>query len=159
MNKTPSQDQPDFSLIHTTLKQACEDYPGGIRELSRTIGKAPHTLANEINPSMPTHKLGLFDAITLLSLIKDPLPLMAIASVLDHTIIPLRDFSHTSDTELMSAYTQWHAEIGDVARELATALENERIGLEEYQRILREGLAQVQKFFAFMARLESLIDD
>ncbi|WP_067519562.1 phage regulatory CII family protein [Endozoicomonas ascidiicola] len=150
--------RPDFSLVLSAIRKACEQYPGGTNALSLALGKGSNTLANELNPAMSSHKLGLFDALTLLSLLKDPAPLRAIAAILNHTIIPLGDFSTTSDVELLNAYAKWHAEIGDVAREVSKTLEDGRIEMHEYQRILKEGLEQVQQFFLFMNRLEALID-
>jgi len=158
MIATNPDKRPDFSLVQSSLKKACEQHPGGINGLSQALGKGTHTLANELNPGMTSHKLGLFDALALLALIQDHAPLRAIAGALNHTVIPLGDFSMTSDVELMNAYSLWHAEIGDVAREVSKAMEDGRIEMKEYQRILKEGLEQVQQFFLFMSRLEALID-
>lgn len=151
--------RPDLSLIQAALKKACEKHPGGINGLSLALGKGPHTLANELNPGMTSHKLGFFDALTILAQVKDPVPLRAIAAALNHTVIPLGDFSETSDIELMNAYANWHAEIGDVSREVSRALEDGQVEREEYHRIRHEGMEQIQKFFEFLARLEALIDD
>ena len=155
----PTTGKPDTTLVAQAFSQLATDYKGGKSALSSALGKSANTLANELNPEQPNHKLGLVDAIYLMHIAHDARPLKAIAACLNHTVIGLGDFTATNDVELLDQYAKWHSEIGDVAREVSLALGDGRITRNEYHRVLKEGMDQIQQFFEFMARMEALIDD
>ena len=155
----PNTDLPDMALVYRAFESLAKDYKGSRKALSLKLGKSANTLSNELNSSMPGHKLGLADAIALMHLAKNYSPLQAIAATLNHTITHLGEFSSTGDVELLSAYADWHREIGKVAREVSLTLSDGSIQRSDYHRILQEGIGQVQAFFEFLARLEALVDD
>ncbi|WP_422452456.1 phage regulatory CII family protein [Endozoicomonas sp. ALC066] len=155
----PKTGQPDTTLVEQAMKATVRNYKGGAQALGAHLNKSPGVLSNEINPSQPHHKLGLLDAILIMHITRDVQILKAMAACVNHSIINLGDFSATCDTELLNMYARWHAEIGDVSREVSAALSDGRITRDEFHRIRKEGMEQIHFFFEFLARVEALIDD
>lgn len=154
----PSRKRPEMALIYDACCTLAHEFPGGLSGLSERLGKSVKTLSNELNPGQTRHKLGLGDAVELMRITRNYKPLQAVAAALNHTVVYLGDVSATSDTELLNTYAEWHREIGDVAREVAAALQDGLIEREEYLRVRKEGMEQIHVFFQFLARLEALID-
>ena len=155
----PDTGWPDTTLVEQALKATVKNYPGGAQALGERLDKAVGVLSNEINPDQPGHKLGLLDAIRIMHLCRDFRILEALNACLNHSVINLGDFSTTSDSSLLDIYARWHAEIGDVAKEVSGALENKRLSREDFHRIRKESIEQVRWLFEFLARVEALVDD
>ncbi|MGI9278218.1 MAG: phage regulatory CII family protein [Endozoicomonas sp.] len=155
----PTTGLADTTLVEQAMKATVRSYKGGAHALGIHLNKSPGVLSNEINPSQPHHKLGLLDAVAIMHLSQDFQILKAIAACVNHSIVHLGDFAATCDTELLDIYAQWHAEIGDVSREVSAALADGRITRDEFHRIRKEGMEQIHFFFEFLARVEALIDE
>lgn len=137
---------------YSTLKQF-----NNTAELERLLGKRPGVLPNEINPNQHGHKFGLFDALRLMKLTGDIQILRSIASELGYSLYFLGDYSGISDVELLNSYSQWHAEIGDVNRAIAEALEDGDIEQHEFERIERELRETFTAALALLERLRALV--
>ncbi len=133
--------------------------PSGARALAAATGKSAGTISNEVNPDVLTHKLGLEDATLYQLLSHDHRMLHAQAATLHEVCVPLPDFSRVSDVELLTAYADWQAFIGQTCGAVRDALADHRIERHEVEEIRQRGNKHVQRFFEFMSRLEALIDE
>lgn len=140
-----------YDLVHT--------FPGGAGKLAPLARMNPGTLSNKVNPAVETHHLTIDEGVALQNAAQDYRILRAEAMVLGHACIPLGDYTQTSDVELLSLYAKLHAEIGDVAAAISTALDDRTISRTEFYRIANEGQEMIQAWLALRARLEALIDD
>lgn len=152
---TPLQ-QAAYDLVH--------DYHGpdgrrGAEALAPRVGKTPRTLDNEVNPDVTTHKLGLEDAASLSLAADDARILKAFAGVMHHAVVPLPDYSRVSDVELLTKYAEWQAFIGRTCQRIHEALDAHRIQPREYEAIRMHGMDHMQRFFEFLSRLESLVEE
>lgn len=142
------------TACHNTLRQF-----GNTAELERQLNKRSGVLPNEINPKQTGHKFGLMDAITVMTITGDVQILRAIAAQLNYSIYFLADYHSISDVELLNSYSNWHAEIGDVNRELAAALADGDIQRHEFERIERALQESFAAALEFLNRARSLVVD
>ncbi len=155
--------------IHSQLDEAMwavvHEFPRLARRKSGAVGLAPlvgmrpGTLSNKVNPDLDSHHLTVHEAVAIQNAAKDFRILQAEAAILNHAVIPLGDFSRVSDVELLDAYAALHEQIGEHARAIRETLEDGRIERVEVDRVRREFFEVVQAGFAFILRLEGLIDE
>ncbi|AWL12791.1 hypothetical protein HMF8227_02339 [Saliniradius amylolyticus] len=132
----------------------------GARYFETLLGKKPNVLSNEVNPNTPTHKLGLLDSLLMQLDTSDFSILHTCNHVCGFQAVALgRNFHDTSDMELLNRYSNWHAEIGDVNRELNSALADGDISAKEYERIEREFFEAIAAGFEFLARARHLVPE
>ena len=148
-----------FSPLDEAQHRIVHEFPGGAVKLAPLVGMRPGTLSNKVNPDYDGTQLFVSEAVAIQHATRRYDILTAEATILNHTCIPLGDFSSTSDTELLTAYARYHKEIGRTAAAISDALEDGRITRAEFECIRQEGFQQIQRFFEFLARLEAVIDD
>ncbi|EEO05892.1 hypothetical protein RYY30_000188 [Vibrio cholerae] len=146
-----------FPQVVHALYQTLKEH-GNTVSVEQHLNKRPGVLLNEINPNQSSHKLGLFDAIELMLFTKDVQILRSIASELNYSIYYLGDYRAISDVELLNCYSRWHAEIGDVNRAIADALEDGDIELQEFERIERELQHTFAAALELLERLRALVN-
>lgn len=144
-------DEAKWSVVH--------DFPGGAPKLAPLVTMRPGTLNNKVDPGYDGTSLFLEEAIAIQHAAKDYRILFAEAAILNHTVIPLGDFSQVSDVELLTAYARYHADLGDTAAAIHDTLRDGRVTRAEYNRVRQQGFQDIQCFFEFLARLEALIDE
>jgi len=147
-----------FSPLEEAQYRVVHEFPGGAVKLAPLCGMRPGTLSNKVNPEYDGTALFVSEAVAIQHTAQRFDILYAEANLLNHTCIPLGDFSRVSDVELLTAYARYHAEVGQTAVAIGESLEDGRITRTEFERIRAEGFEDIQRFFEFLARLESLID-
>ena len=95
----------------------------GCEALAPFVGKAAHSLCNEVNPDYQGAKLGLDDALAL-ELAADRYPILhAHAAACRHVCTRLPEPEHPiGDAELLDKFTEWQAAIGTTCGEIHEAL-------------------------------------
>ncbi|WP_158117238.1 phage regulatory CII family protein [Vibrio cincinnatiensis] len=146
-----------FPQVVHALYQTLKEH-GNTEAVEQHLNKRPGVLFNEINPNQTSHKLGLFDAIRLMQFTDGVQILRSIASELNHSIYFLGDYRTISDMELLNCYSRWHAEIGDVNRAIADALEDGDIEPKEFERIEREIQETFSAALELLERLRALVN-
>ena len=144
-------DEAKYNVVH--------DYSGGAVKLGPLVNIKPAVLSNKVNPTLETHHLMVDEAIAIQAVTRDYRILYAEAAALNHTCIPLTDFTGISDIELLTAYAKVHAELGETAQAISAAFEDGRITGKEFMRITKEQDEDIRAMFELRARLEALIDD
>lgn len=148
-----------FSPLEEAQHQVVHQFPGGAVKLAPLVRMRPGTLSNKVNPDYDGTELFVSEAVAIQHTTKRCDILYAEAAILNHSCIPLGDFTGTSDTELLTAYVRYHAEVGQTAAAIGETLADGRITRAEFERVRREGFEDVQRFFEFLSRLEALIDE
>jgi hypothetical protein len=131
----------------------------GANAIGPLVGKAPGTISNEVNPDVPSHKLGLDDAVALQHATADYRILGAMASSLHHIAMPLPDYAPCSDVELLIKFSEWQARMGRTCEHIHDALADSKITQAEADRVRRAGHHQMRAFFEFLHRLETLVEE
>ncbi|MDA3932850.1 MAG: hypothetical protein PF630_00665 [Gammaproteobacteria bacterium] len=124
------------------LAQAIHDtvhgFKGGAIKLAVLCGMNPGTLNNKAYPDNDQAQLNLHESIPLQRAANDYRILHAYAHLLDHAVIPLGDFSDSSDLELLDLYVSYHVEVGETAGHIREAIAARRIRREHVRRVRRE---------------------
>jgi len=150
-------DEAMWAVVHEFPRRARRK--AGAVGLAPLVGMRPGTLSNKVNPDLDSHHLTVHEAVAIQNAAQDCRILQAEAAILHHAVIPLGDFSCVSDVALLDAYAALHARIGEHAQAIRDTLQDGRVERTEVERVRREFFEVVQAGFAFIMRLEGLIDD
>lgn len=130
----------------------------GAAALAPRVGMQPGTLSNKANPSMPDHKLGLAESITLQVAADNYSILHATAAALRHCAWPLPPHNNASDVELLDVYAKVNEQTGHKARAIRDALRDQRVTGAEVARIRACFDDEVRAGLELLARLDSLVE-
>ncbi len=145
-----------MAAAHRTVHHAIK---GGAETLAPELGITPATLSNQVNYKQAGHKFGLEDSIYIQLRTHNFETLLQYAAALGHTIVPIGDFSGVSDIELLSVYSEWHAELGDVNKAVKKAFKDGKLTRKEFDRIEKEYIEAVAAGQVFLSRCRALIDE
>jgi len=147
-------DQAIYDTIHDFRAANGER---GATALAPRIGMNPGTLNNKAYPGHES-QLTLRESVPVQREARDYRILAEYAICLDHAVIPLGDFSRTSDAALLDLYCEYHAEIGQTAEAIRDALAiNATITRADARKVRRELIEDMQAGLAFLARLDGLV--
>ena len=129
----------------------------GAVALATRLGLQPGTLSNKANPLQEAHQLNLRESIPLQLAADDFTILHAFASALGHCAyrLPLED-KPQGDIELLNAYTDFHARVGDKANALRRALIDGNVSRAELSDIRKHMDGAIRAGLQLLARLEVL---
>lgn len=152
---------PDFE--HSDLDQAkhavVHDYPGGAKALAPLVGKSPAVLSNKVNPTLETHHLSVDEAVTIQAVARDYRILHAEAHTLGFVCIPMPSDIPCSDTEILNAYADWTADIGETAAAVKAALDDPHVSRARLRELKREIREDYQRALVLYSRLEQIAED
>lgn len=148
-----------FDAIDKAIYGLIHDQKGGATQLAPLVNMNPGTLANKANPAMENHHLTVKEAVAIQYTTQDFRVLAAEAAALNHAIVPLGNFEGVSDLELLTAYANYHSEIGQTAIVIAEALNDIRVTRQEFQAVHKEFFEAVGTGLEFLNRMEALIDE
>lgn len=146
-----SLDEAIYGLIH--------DQKGGASRLAPLVNMNPGTLANKANPAMENHHLTVKEAVAIQNTTQDFRLLAAEALVLNHAIVPLGNFEGVSDLEILTAYANYHSEIGTTSRVVAEVMNDQRVTRQEFKAVRANFFKATSTGLEFLNRLEALIDE
>ena len=109
-------------------------YPGGVRALAARMERNSNTLAHELNPNMPTHKLGLGDAALMTALSGDASIAEAMARAAGGVFVRLPASSQASDEALLEQFATLVQDFGAVGASMNEALADGRVTPREFER-------------------------
>lgn len=115
--------------IHETVLEA------GPKTLAHLMGMSHTALLNRSNPSDDTHRLNVEQFLQVLVHSNDVRALKAIASEFGYDLVPKE---RVAPQNLTSALLRMSAEVADVTRAVADALDDGRVSQTEKQAIKRE---------------------
>lgn len=133
-------------------------FDGGAKALAIATGKPVKVLNNELCGS-ERHKLGLIDTINHSMIANDYSVCMEWARLGGFAIIKPPCLGLVDDIELMTSYSRFMKEVGDVAQQLNDTLADRKVTLAEAQAMVKEAHEVVSALFAFIARINSLVED
>lgn len=148
-----------FTVIQQAIYSLVHEHKGGAAQLAPQVNMNPGTLANKANPSMKNHHLTVEEAVAIQKAKQDFRLLAAEAAALNHAIVPLGNFEGVSDIEILTAYANYHSEIGQTSIVIAEALNDIRITRDEYLAVHQEFFEAVSTGLEFLNRMEALIDE
>lgn len=148
------------ALADAIYRTVHNGHPRGAVGLGPLIGVRASYLQNKADPSHDA-ELTLRESIPLMRETGDYAILATLAASVDHAVIPVGDYSKTSDAALLDLYCEYHADLGQTAEAIREALgkADTRITRADVRRVRREMLEDIQAGLAFLARLESLAED
>lgn len=130
----------------------------GAVALAPKVGLQPGTLSNKVNPQMDTHQVGLRESIPLQLAAGDYRILAAYASVLGHVVYALPGDAIASDLELLTQYSEFHANVGKHSGVIREALRDGRISAAEIASVRQAFEELVRSGLSVLHRLEALAD-
>lgn len=144
-------DQAMHDLVHT--------YPGGAPALAPLVRMNPGTLSNKVNPLMESHHLTVDEAVQIQLIRRDFCLFYAEGRLFNHACVPMPDLHNVADMELLSAWADWHADIGETGAMIKRVLEGGRITKCQLAEIKREMFEDFQRELELLQRLEAMADD
>lgn len=140
-----------YSLVH--------DHEGGAPALAPLVRMNPGTLANKVNYRMDSHHLTVDEAVQI-QLVRRAFPVFeAEARLFGFITVPVPRLRNVSDMQLLDAWADWHADIGETGAEIKKALQDGRITRAEIDAIRREMFEDFQRELELLQRLEALCDE
>lgn len=129
-----------------------------VKGMAIATGKQAKVLNQELKGS-DRHKLGLIDAINHSMIAADPAVLMEWARLCGVAVVHIPPVGLVDDIELMTSYSQFMKEVGDVAEQLNATLADRRVTAAEVDRMKKESRDVIQSLYSFITRLEALKED
>lgn len=153
----------DWTPLQRASYATVHDYRRGNRRgapaLAPLVGKTPTTLSNEVNPVMDHHKFGLEDSIVVQHASGDLRIAQSYCMELGGVFVHLPPLEFVSDAALLSQFADWQAALGHTAQAIHDALDDQRIDLDEVDRIRLHFNAHMAKGLAFLACIESIAEE
>lgn len=146
---------PAWTTFQQTVQQVVLRYPGSPADLALRLRMQRATLLNKANPAQP-HELKVSELAMLAHVTHNLAPVFEFNRALGLATVHLGEFSGVADLELLSLYTQWHAELGTTAHRLHDALSDGVITPLEVERIEHAGYAAIRAFFELLSRARAL---
>lgn len=115
---------PHVQDVDDAAFRIAHSFPGRVAALAQRMGVSASTLNKKVNPSCESHRLSLGDAVHLQLVAQRYDILYAMASSLDHVCLHMPD---ADAGEVGVRLARVGAEVGDVFRVAAKALEDKRI--------------------------------
>ena len=132
-------------------------HPRGAVGLAPLVGMKSGTLNNKADPAHDS-ELTLRESLPIMRTTFDYQVLATLATAVDHAVIPLGDFSTTSDSELLDLYAKYHAKVGSAAGTVSQALADGKITRAEVREVRRAFICAARANLAFVARLEAIAE-
>lgn len=132
--------------------------PNGLKGMAISTLSTAKSLDNQLK-GRERHKLGLIDAINHSMIAGDYAVLMEWARLGGLAVVHLPPVGLVDDIELMTSFSQFMKEVGDVAEQLNSTLADRRVTAAEVGSMNKEAREVIQSLYGFIARLETLIED
>lgn len=113
------------------------DFPGGAVALAPFLGKSAATLSHEVNPAMPTYKLGIQTAVDMTIASRNPAILNAFAAECGFMVLPLPSVEAGDD--VVNRIAGLAKEFAEEVQAVSDALADGEVTANEVKRIEREG--------------------
>lgn len=150
-------DALDQAAYETVRDYRTSDGGRGAAALAPRVGMKAGTLRNKVYIDHDS-QLTLRESIPIQRTTGNFAILSTYAACLDHAVIPVGDFSGTSDVELLELYCNYHTELGQTAAALCDAVKSGRISTDQFVTLQREMLEDIQAGMALLARVKSLTE-
>lgn len=144
--------------VDRAIYETAHDFPGGVEALAAHLGRAVGTVYNKADPGCETHQFSVREAVAMMLAARDYRVARAVCHTVNHACVPLGDYRHCSDMELLNCYTTFHAEVGQTAEALRSALSRRRISKDAVARVRREIYEDIEAGLALLDRVEALAD-
>lgn len=144
-------EQAKYDLIH--------DHPRGAEGLGPIVNMNPGTLSNKVHPLITSHHLSVDEAVQI-QLVRQQYPVFeAEARLFGFVTIPAPALDDVSDMDLLEAWANWHADIGETGQEIKKCLSERRVTRHALDRVRREVFEDFKCELELLKRLETLCDD
>jgi hypothetical protein len=153
-------EQAAYTLVHDYANGKHKGAPALANYLHSHFGYKiqPGTLMNKANPDQ-SHQFTVNEAVLIQRAQGKFNYLYAEAHVLNHSAVPLGDFSTTSDLEFLNTYTQMHKALGDLASVINEAFKDRAISRNEVKQVRTAGMATIRAILEMESRITALCDE
>ena len=146
------------SAQRAVIQAAATDKKPGPEVLGPVLGVAPGTLRNMLNERQASHHLSVIRAVIAQKRTGRRDIIETESRALGGIFTQLGDFSGVDDVELLTLYTAYHADLGETADAIHSALQHRAIPQDLFNTIHREMYEDIQRGFELLARLEAWVD-
>jgi len=122
----------------------------GVVGLADVIGVRATTLQNKVNPREEFSHVTLNEARSMMLATGDHSILHRLADDVGEACVPLPSFEFAADADLLDAWADWQADIGETAATAKAALADKRVTLAEVEAIRRELIEDFEKGLAML---------
>lgn len=118
----------------------------------------PGTLMNKANPDQE-HQFTVREGVMLQRIQQKFNLLHAEAHVLNHSVVPLGDYSTTSDLEFLNQYTELHKELGALAGVIRDAFKDGVIDRTEVREVRTCAMACIRALLELESRIKGMCEE
>lgn len=149
---------PNYTVdpVDRAIYETAQAWPGGAKTLALELGLQPGTFSNKCNPNMREHVLNIREAQAMMCHTKNIKILTELARACHHICVPIKDYSGSSDMEILNAWADWDVERSETVTAIRNALSEGKINKRTLDHIHREMFEDFEKELALLERLKSL---
>ncbi len=126
--------QQKHDSLDIAIQKTAKEYKGGAKALGHNIGANPGTFTNKCNPK-GDHTLTIDEFVAIMEVTGDFRMLDALAELLGYVCIAAEPIKELSDTNVIMSWANWQMQVGEIAKVLATSLEDGKISDDEYDSV------------------------
>ena len=147
------------------IHHVCHEYPGGVEALAQRVGRGAQVLRNKVTLDHVQHGLRrsheptLADVSAITRVTGGLRVVEALAGEVGAVVMRLPNVPACGDDALLDLVLGCNRELGEMCKEIGTALEDGQITPDEYERINRESLQSVTAQLELLERLRGLVVD
>lgn len=145
--------------IQRLLLIDCKNSSGGITSLAHALSKCPKIFSNKINVECESNHLSFQEAIDLIAMTKSIRTLSAMASSVDHILVPMPNFN-VSNADVVQRFVDLSIQCGQLGQKMKKAMaEDSELGIALSTKEKREMANVVKQMTAICLCLELELDE
>lgn len=148
------QSQRNYSAVLHAAHLLLKSRDHAAEYFAFALGKSPNTVRNELNPNLPTFKLGLVDAIEMMNLTEVYSLLYQINAMCGFIAVPIAPQART-ERKLLDTFCQWQSSVGGACSAIYDAIEDGIITPQELNAITRAGNTKMAQWVNVQQVLQS----
>ena len=147
-------------VIYNTVHNFKDKQSGGkgAAALARAIGLQGSTLQNKADRKQEFAQLSIKEARSIMLVSGDTNILNTLAQQLGFAAVPLPHIEAPADTDLLKVWADWSNDFGETAAEIKKALEDDKITLNEVEKVRRELIEDFEKGLAIIDVLKGMAE-
>ncbi|MBA73487.1 MAG: hypothetical protein CMO73_12535 [Verrucomicrobiales bacterium] len=148
------QSPRNYNAVLHSAHLLLKSHPHAAEVFACALGKTANTVRNELNPNLPSYKLGLIDAIEMMATTQCYSLLYQINAMLGFVAVPV-DASPKVEGKLLDQFCSWQASVGQTCQTIYDAIEDDVITPTELNSITRAGNIKVAHWFKMQIVLQN----
>ena len=154
-----NDDDPIDTAVYATVHNF-KDSRGrkGVPAIANMLGLRKGTVQNKANPREEFAHFTVKEARALMLATGDHQILYAMARDVGEACVPLPSFAFGSDMDMLNAWAEWQADLGETAKVIDGALKDGKITQQELKEVHDEIVEDFEKALAMLDVLKSMAE-